>query len=469
MASIIQRVRDPLHDLIEFNDQEFERTMWKLLQTEAFQRLRRIRQLGFSEYTFPGATHTRFAHSLGVFHTARQLMSIIQRRTPTNQFKDSRARVALAAALLHDVGHGMFSHAFESVAKRLSFGMADHEEVSSKVIQESEIAGVLEEGGLDPAKVATLIARKGPEDLYDAVVSSQFDADRLDYMRRDRLMCGVQSGGIDFTWLVQNLEIGRVPSSAGEVETASAAPPSTVQTFVLGSKAVMASEAYVLALFQLYPTVYFHKTTRSAEMVFKDLMLRTFRYLQEGTPSACGLSGTHPFARLSASPKDISSILQLDDSVFWGSLPQFREAEDKGIGFLSENLRLRRLPKVHDLGDLFASAGPPLEVEKTWTKASALARKEFEGWNLEKSRDGFDRILFDAEMRDPYSKNEKKGRLNRIHVAVGAEVKDIAHYSPMINSMEPFRFIRAYTYSDDDEAAKFVADTKEKLKKTMEA
>jgi uncharacterized protein len=469
MASIIERVRDPLHDLIEFDDDEFERTMWKLLQTQAFQRLRRVRQLGFSEYTFPGATHTRFAHSLGVFHTARQLMAIIEKRTPTKDFKDSRARTALAAALLHDVGHGMFSHAFENVAKKLDFGMANHEEVSSRLIRESEIAGVLEDGGLDPAKVATLIARKGPEDLYDAVVSSQFDADRLDYMRRDRLMCGVQSGGIDFTWLVQNLEIGRVASSAGEADATSDAPPSTVQTFVLGSKAVMASEAYVLALFQLYPTVYFHKTTRAAEMVFKDLMLRVFRYLREGNYSACGLGDRHPFVRLVASPKDIDSILQLDDSVFWGSLPQFREAEDNGVQFLAENLRIRRLPKVHDLGDLFLSTGTALEIEKSWTKASELARLEFQAWNEVNSKEGYDRILFDAEMRDPYSQNEKKGRLNRIHVAVGSKVTDIVHYSPMIGSMQPFRFIRAYTYGEDHLAAKFVAETKEKLKKTMEA
>jgi HD superfamily phosphohydrolase len=108
-----QRVRDPLHNLIRFDESELETMLWKVVQTRPFQRLRRVKQLGFSDLVYPGAAHSRLAHSIGVFHTARRLIGVI------NGYKDkvetSKEERALAAALVHDLGHGPFSHAFESV------------------------------------------------------------------------------------------------------------------------------------------------------------------------------------------------------------------------------------------------------------------------------------------------------------------------------------------------------------------
>ena len=122
-----QRIRDPLHNLIEFRADHFENTMWKVLQTRSFQRLRRVKQLGFSELVYPGATHTRLAHSIGVFHTARMLVRVIRDHLGQTRFEPTKAQTALAAALLHDLGHGPFSHAFEDVGKRLGLKMAKHE------------------------------------------------------------------------------------------------------------------------------------------------------------------------------------------------------------------------------------------------------------------------------------------------------------------------------------------------------
>ena len=197
--------------------------MWRVIQTRPFQRLRRVRQLGFSEFVFPGATHSRFAHSVGVFHLARRLIAIIQRH---HSAQPHQSQVALAAALVHDVGHGMFSHAFEDVGQKLNLPMAIHENVSDALIRNSEISEELnrELGKSFSDEVADVIRNKKPGNLFDAVVSSQFDADRLDYMQRDRLMTGVQGSGVDATWIMANLEVGTVrlnadEEAAGEVET----------------------------------------------------------------------------------------------------------------------------------------------------------------------------------------------------------------------------------------------------------
>jgi uncharacterized protein len=183
-----QRIRDPLHDIIDFNVDEvhLERVLWRVIQTRPFQRLRRVKQLGFSDFVYPGATHSRLLHSLGVFHTARYLMDVV--RKYTHPFEPTKADQALAAALVHDVGHGPFSHAFEDVGRRLGLKLADHELVSEILIRDGEIAEEFKELGSGFADdVADIVSGNGSSSIYSAVVSSQFDADRLDYMRRNRL------------------------------------------------------------------------------------------------------------------------------------------------------------------------------------------------------------------------------------------------------------------------------------------
>lgn len=106
-----ERIRDPIHNLIEFGTGEFEQTCWRVIQTRPLQRLRRVKQLGFSEFVYPSATHSRFSHSVGVFHIARQLASVIE-KIRADGYNIRRGQEAMAAALVHDIGHGPFSHAF---------------------------------------------------------------------------------------------------------------------------------------------------------------------------------------------------------------------------------------------------------------------------------------------------------------------------------------------------------------------
>src|SRR5690606_7541654 len=133
----------------------------------------------------------------------RRLIGILNSQLDVGERSETRANRALAAALVHDLGHGPFSHAFEGVGKRMGLRMANHENVSDALIRDGEVKEVMDSqlGGGFSNEVADIIKSKIPSDIYHTVVSSQFDADRLDYMRRDRLMTGNQLGAIDFGWL----------------------------------------------------------------------------------------------------------------------------------------------------------------------------------------------------------------------------------------------------------------------------
>jgi HD superfamily phosphohydrolase len=450
-----QRIRCPVHNLIEFGVDQFEQTLWRAIQTPPFQRLRRIRQLGFSELVFPGATHTRFAHSLGVFHMARRLMRVIRRHVEGSgrQYREHQAQVALAAALLHDIGHGMFSHAFEPLAKRLKLPFAEHADVSAALIRDSEIPGVLnaELGSGFANDVATLIERKEPGNLYDAVVSSQFDADRLDYMQRDRLMTGVQSSGVDPVWLLANLEVASVQIGADDTSAGS------IETLVLGPKAVQTAESYVLSLFHLYPNVYLHKATRGTELIFAALMRRLLRLAADGHTANTGLTERHPLIRFAKKPDDMAHALALDDLVFWGALPMLEEAEDGEIARLAGALRGRRLFRCIDVRARIADALPAREGEARETHQGRIALACTRAERL--LRMAPNRILTDSYSRSPYKRvQESQSPLNRILIrtTAGAPPQDMADLSPIIAAAEPFHILRAYVARDDDKAGRTI-------------
>jgi HD superfamily phosphohydrolase len=451
-----QRIRDPLHNLIEFNgSDQFEHALWQVIQTRPFQRLRRIKQLGFSELVYPGATHTRFAHSVGVFHIARQLMGIIRRHLTTNgqQVWDHQMRLALAGALVHDLGHGMFSHAFEDVGRQLDLKLAHHEHVSDLLIRSDEIAEALRPLGKSFSdEVATLIKRKGPATLYDAVVSSQFDADRLDYMQRDRLMTGVQNGGIDFTWLMANLKVGALKRGVDETQLRD------IDTFVLGPKAIQAAETFVLTLFQLYPNIYYHKTTRGAEKVFTALILRLIELVRAGHAEKAGLPASHPIIRFALEPEKVENVLRLDDAVFWGALSMLCDAADVGIQTLALSLRDRKLPKCFDAREYILSQAPERHADKKtfeerMTRAEGRMLELVADWNKKYSK-STPRIFIDRADRDPYNRlEESKGPLNQIRImTTSGEIMDAADCSPVVAALEKYKLCRLYTTAGDSEA-----------------
>ncbi len=362
-----KRLRDPVHGLIVFEDSDplgIDMLAWKLIDTHEFQRLRRIRQLGVSEFTFPGAVHSRFSHSIGVFHTARSLVKVIERELPKHglAFEHEKARVVLLAALLHDLGHGPFSHTFDGVQE--SRGVKKrHEQWTADIIRNPSggIRPLLDggEGGRPglAEEVAALLEKEDPEDIYHAVVSSSFDADRLDYLRRDKLMTGTGAGGIDFDWLIENVRVADIesdaPDGAGEGTR-------RVPTFCLHKKAMPAAEQFLLARLTLHQQVYFHKATRCVEHMVSKLLRAVAGYASKKTsaPKATGLPSGHPLLRFFAKDGDtVANYLALDDAAILGSLDAMCSAEDEVIADTAMRIRDRRLYKTLDLAEFGEDPG----------------------------------------------------------------------------------------------------------------
>jgi HD superfamily phosphohydrolase len=379
-ASRTYRVRDPVHGLIAFRDTDkLDQLAWHLLDTPEFQRLRRIRQLGVSEFVFPSATHTRFAHSIGVFHTARTLVNIIEREIPGigQEFDPNRADVAVAAALLHDLGHGPFSHTFESVQQSRGIRQR-HENWTAAIIRNASgktrslLDAYWPAGGFCDA-VATMIEADEPEDIYHAVVSSSFDADRLDYLRRDRLMTGTGAGAIDFEWLMEQVRVREIVIEAADA--LDDVEQERVPTFCLDMKALPAAEQFLLARYTLHEQVYFHKTTRCVEHMIAKLLRRIADCAQETATAAtrAGLDLDHPLLRFfGAGGETLANYLALDDGVVLGALERMTRANDPDISDLAARLRERRLYKTLDLRAAFG------HDEGRQRQAARYIDKEFE-------------------------------------------------------------------------------------------
>lgn len=444
-----QRIRDPLHDLIEFGDNDFDQFLWNLLNTREFQRLRRIKQLGFSELVYPGATHTRFLHSIGVFHTARKLFSVIENKIAN--FNEDKSKVALAAALVHDMGHGPFSHAFEEATKKLNEDIAKrngqrtseklkkHEIWTSDILTgDTQVSELLH--SYDPQfqkDISDLLIAETPSDIYGAVVSSQFDADRLDYVRRDRIMTGAQHGGFDFSWLLANLEVGKIPLAVDDQEYV------TMDSLVLGHKAFQAAESYVLGLFQMYFTVYFHKTTRSAEKMLTGILLRVGQLLSDDKLDETGMIETNPIV-LFLQKRNLDAYLQTDDFVMWGSLSVMSQSKDPILQALSSRLLKRDLYKVIDISSHFEGNVGDVGVAKFRAALSDAKRNnEFEEFE----------IFEDQPTRNPYKIRGygSPEALSKIHIYApnGKDLMDLSDCSQVVKALSEKSLYRIYVRDDD--------------------
>jgi HD superfamily phosphohydrolase len=250
--------RDPVHELIRVEAEDS--FALNLMDTPAFQRLRRVRQLGVSALTYPGAEHSRFAHSLGVFNFAQRILGILRgryhRNSTATDLLDQNAKTVKAAALLHDIGHGPFSH----MAER-AFGMRGrHEKKTVELITgEGSIREILSDHKIDPEYVANLITGASEFRILVDIVSSQLDADRMDYILRDAHSTGVKYGSFDSEWLLSSLCIGTEPNKEA---------PGAEYDWRLcldERRGLHSAEQFIIARMHMSLQVYFHHATRGWE------------------------------------------------------------------------------------------------------------------------------------------------------------------------------------------------------------
>jgi uncharacterized protein len=318
--------RDAVHNIIRLDTSNAEgQLVARLIDTPEFQRLRRIRQLGLAYFAYQSAEHSRFAHSLGAFHLAGRVLG----RLSTNyKIPDEVQTAVRVAALLHDVGHGAFSHVIESI---LGF---HHEDFSIEAVLSEETGiGRLLKGY--SAELATNIAAILHGDFRPRalaqLVSSQLDVDRMDYLLRDSLMSGAKYGIFDLEWIIKSIEIDEAED----------------RLFV-SATGIYAVEDYLQARYYMFRQVYFHRTLRSAEAVLKSLLRRALRVFAEGG-DVWHRPGTAFEKVLRGERLSLSEHLSLDDSDVFFHVKQWRSSSDPLLADLSARFLDRRLFKAFDL------------------------------------------------------------------------------------------------------------------------
>jgi len=299
--------------------------MIRLIDTPEFQRLRRIKQLGLGLYTYQGAEHSRFTHSLGALHL---MARILDRLSDSNKISPEDRAAAQAAALLHDVGHGPFSHAMEAV---LGF---HHEAWTVRAVNsdETEIAQALRAYSPDlPKRVASIIEGTFKPAALAHLVSSQLDVDRMDYLLRDSLMTGAKYGLYDLEWIINALQI----DEAGD-------------RIYVAARGVFAVEEYLQARYYMFRQVYFHRSLRSAEVVLRSALRRALELFKAGE-DVWYAPGAAFEKVLSRKPLTVSEHLEIDDSDVIYHLKQWQRVSDPILSDLSRRFVDRRLFKAIDL------------------------------------------------------------------------------------------------------------------------
>jgi HD superfamily phosphohydrolase len=242
-------LRDPL-----WNNIRVDELTLRLIDTEIFQRLRYVRQLGLAYLVYPGATHTRFEHALGTYHLARGTLALMGERAGLGGADADEQTVVRAAALLHDVGHYPFSHALEEI------GQLHHEDVARPLVTSGAIAELLSAGiSKDaPQRVFELISGRSPSPLQ-GLISGSLDLDKIEYLKRDAFMCGVPYGEIDVDRLTNSLVVLDDPESGSAV-------------IGVLEKGLSALESLLFAKYQMYRNVYWHHAVRSGTAMYKRMV-----------------------------------------------------------------------------------------------------------------------------------------------------------------------------------------------------
>jgi uncharacterized protein len=316
---------DPLHGAITLEGADpTEALLIQLIDTPAFQRLRRIRQLGPASLTFHGAEGSRFTHSLGVMYVARRIFDRLAMRHPALQ---PHRTVTLCAALLHDLGHGPFSHTCEEIFQ------SNHELWTRRILQESpEIRLLLDQAEPDlAAQIAQVYLKQYPLPLVSQLVTSQLDCDRLDYLMRDSYFTGASYGKLDLDRIVLALDYD----------------PAT-QQLVVARKGLAAIEHYLVVRYFMYAQVYNHPKNIAASWILERIMHRA-RHLLSKLEIDATLTAwlTKPNAELT-----LKEYLKADDGVLMYHFQRWQESKDKILSDLCRRYCDRDLFKTKNISTL---------------------------------------------------------------------------------------------------------------------
>lgn len=312
--------------------------MLQIVKHPLMQRLTRIKQLGLTSLVFPGAQHTRFQHSIGAFHLMSEAILSLQQKGAF--IFDSESEAVCAAILMHDIGHGPFSHVLENT---LINGIS-HEDISLMMMEEvnQDLGGQLN-------LAINIFKGEYPKKFLHQLISSQLDVDRLDYLRRDSFFTGVNEGNIGSARIIKMLDV-------------------VDDELCVDHKAIYSIENYLTSRRLMYWQVYLHKTTVAAEKVLINALLRA-KYLVMngkelfGTPALkYFLSNNVNREWFTSHPEALKYYEQLDDNDIWSALKVWMDSDDKILAILSADLVNRNIFKVEVLNNEFDE--PYIEAKK---------------------------------------------------------------------------------------------------------
>lgn len=380
---------DPVHGFITIPHP----LVFDIIEHPYFQRLRRIKQLGLSDYVYPGAIHTRFHHALGAFHLMRKALSILKLKG--NNITEEEELAACIAILMHDIGHGPFSHTLEnSLIKNVH-----HEDISKIYMQRlnKHFKGKL-------SLAIDIFEGKYKKKFLHQLVSSQLDVDRLDYLTRDSFFTGVSEGAISYERVIEMMNVHK-----GEL--------------VIEQKGIYSIESFIIARRLMYWQVYLHKTVLCVEQMMVKAIERAKYLISQGekldaSPAlAYFLHNKVKFADFEKDDKALKYYSELDDVDILSALKYWRHSSDKVLQILSEAILDRKLFKIKINNQPFAAA----EIEKL----NELAVKKFK-----LSEDEMKYLVF-SDSTSNYAYNPSENRINIL--SNSGEISDIAQASDQLN------------------------------------
>ena len=318
-------LKDPVHSYIHINYE----VVWNCLDSKEFQRLRRIRQLGGDFQVYPTAEHSRFSHSLGVYEIVRRMVTEI--KSLSVELSEYDKICVMLAGLLHDVGHGPFSHAFEHVTKH------SHEDYTAKIILgETELNQVLTEVSPRlPEDIVSIIEHNHPNDILNQLISGQLDADRMDYLLRDSYFSATSYGQFDLERILRTMRVRKIDENK--------------KALVVKYTGIHSVEDYIMARYQMYWQVYYHPVARSYEAVFIQLFNRLKDIFRDNKEYFSDMKVLIPF--LEKNVVSVEEYFKLDENSLLYCCSLIQDKDDEIGADLARRLQNRRLFEYVDYSE----------------------------------------------------------------------------------------------------------------------